>query len=82
MGFEVGVVSNAYWATSQDDALACLRPFAGLLHDMTISSDLFHYSEKLSRQATHATAATTTNWAFPSARLASPGPTVPGGRSG
>jgi len=56
-GFQAGIVTNVYWATSEEDALACLRPFAGLLHDVTISSDLFHYSEKLSRQATQATSA-------------------------
>ncbi|MBM3153174.1 MAG: hypothetical protein FJZ96_13390 [Chloroflexi bacterium] len=51
MGFRVGVVSNAYWAHSPDDALACLRPFSGLLEDLSISSDLYHYSQQVSRQA-------------------------------
>jgi MoaA/NifB/PqqE/SkfB family radical SAM enzyme len=37
LGFEVGVVSNGYWATSVDDALEWLRPFAGLLNDLSIS---------------------------------------------
>ena len=60
MGFEAGIVSNVYWATSAEDALACLRPFAGLLHGMTISTDLFHYSERISRQAQHAQAAAQT----------------------
>jgi hypothetical protein len=50
-GFQVGVVSNAYWATSLEDALAVLRPFAGLLADLSVSSDLFHYSEMISRQS-------------------------------
>ena len=44
MGFEVGVVSNAYWAGSVEDALEWLEPFAGLLADFTVSSDLFHCS--------------------------------------
>lgn len=57
MGFQVGVVSNSYWATDEDDALACLEPFAGLIQDVSISSDLYHYSEELSRQAKHACAA-------------------------
>jgi hypothetical protein len=56
-GFQAGIVTNVFWATSEEDALACLHPFAGLLHDMSISSDLFHYSEKQSQQATNATAA-------------------------
>jgi MoaA/NifB/PqqE/SkfB family radical SAM enzyme len=57
LGFEVGVVSNGYWATSVDDALEWLRPFAGLLNDLSISSDLYHWSEALSRQMQNARAA-------------------------
>jgi len=51
MGFRAGIVSNGYWATGDADADACLRPFAGLLHDLSISSDLYHWNEPLSRQA-------------------------------
>ncbi len=54
MGFQVGIVSNGYWATSVDDATEWLRPFAGLVQDLSISSDLYHYSEKLSQQAQNA----------------------------
>jgi MoaA/NifB/PqqE/SkfB family radical SAM enzyme len=54
MGFQVGVVSNSYWATDEDDALVCLEPFAGLVQDLSISSDLYHYSQELSQQAKHA----------------------------
>jgi hypothetical protein len=57
MGFQVGVVSNGYWANDVQDALAALRPFAGLLQDLSISTDLFHYSERVSRQAENARAA-------------------------
>jgi len=46
MGFQVGIVSNSYWATSVEDALEYLKPFAGLIQDLSISSDLFHWSEK------------------------------------
>jgi len=56
-GFGVGIVTNAYWATSEEDAEAALRPFAGLIQDLSISSDLYHYSEKLSLQAKNAIAA-------------------------
>lgn len=56
-GFKVGVVSNAYWAISEETAIAALEPFAGLLHDLTISSDLFHYNQKISQQARHTTRA-------------------------
>ena len=34
-----------------EDALEWLRPFAGLIQDLSISSDLYHASEKLSQQA-------------------------------
>lgn len=54
MGFSVGIVSNAYWAEDLESALEWLRPFAGILEDLTVSSDLFHYSEKVSRQAHNA----------------------------
>jgi hypothetical protein len=50
-GFSAGVVSNAYWATSQEDALEWLRPFVGLVADLTVSSDLYHYNERNSQHA-------------------------------
>ena len=54
MGFQVGLVSNAYWAITPEDAMEWLTPFAGLLQDLSVSSDLFHYSEPLSRQPRNA----------------------------
>lgn len=57
MGFQVGIVSNAYWATTQSDALTWLRPFADLIEDLTISSDLYHYSETNSQLTRNAAAA-------------------------
>jgi MoaA/NifB/PqqE/SkfB family radical SAM enzyme len=57
MGFQVGIVSNGYWATEVEDALEWLRPFAGLIQDLSISSDLYHWSEKLSQQAKNASIA-------------------------
>ena len=45
MGFQTGIVSNGYWATAVEDALEWLRPFAGLLQDLSISSDLYHWSD-------------------------------------
>jgi len=51
MGFRVGVVSNGYWAISLEDAVGFLRPFAGLLEDLSISNDLYHYSTEQSQQA-------------------------------
>ena len=57
LGFEVGLVSNAYWANSPEDAQEWLRPFAGLLADLSISSDLFHSNEFISQQSRNAQAA-------------------------
>jgi hypothetical protein len=57
MGFSVGIVSNAYWATSYADALEALKPLRGLVDDLTVSSDLYHYDEKTSRQSQKATRA-------------------------
>jgi MoaA/NifB/PqqE/SkfB family radical SAM enzyme len=57
MGFKVGIVSNAYWANSREDALVFLGPLRGFIEDLTISSDLYHYSELMSQQAKNATAA-------------------------
>ncbi len=56
-GYQVGIVSNAYWATSEDDALEALKPFAGLVQDLSLSSDLFHWSQPLSLQAQNASRA-------------------------
>jgi hypothetical protein len=42
IGFSVGIVSNAYWATSIPDAEEWLRPLVGRLADLTVSSDIFH----------------------------------------
>ena len=41
-GFNVGVVTNAYWATSDSEAIDWLRPMVGLIDDFSISSDAFH----------------------------------------
>lgn len=54
MGFSVGLVSNAYWATSITDAEEWLRPFAGRLADLTVSSDLFHCDECLGEKPQNA----------------------------
>jgi organic radical activating enzyme len=54
MGFQVGAVSNGYWATSVEDAIAWLRPMAGALDALSVSSDIYHWNERLSRQAQHA----------------------------
>ncbi len=56
-GYRTGIVSNAYWATSREDAVNCLRPFRGLVQDLSISSDAYHWSEKYRLHIDHAVAA-------------------------
>ena len=57
MGFKVGIVSNAYWATSVRDAAEWLQPLAGRLSDLTVSSDLFHCEQPLGERPQNALAA-------------------------
>ncbi|MHC4067630.1 MAG: radical SAM protein [Planctomycetota bacterium] len=57
MGFQVGIVSNGYWATDLEDASEWLRAFAGSIQDLSISSDLYHGDEKVGQQANNACAA-------------------------
>lgn len=57
MEFQVGIVSNSYWATSEEDALLWLEPFQGLVQDLSVSSDLFHWGERESLQARNAATA-------------------------
>ncbi|UCG70066.1 MAG: radical SAM protein [Thermoplasmata archaeon] len=46
-GFKTGVVTNAYWVTSEEDAELWLRPLCELgISDLSISDDSFHYEEK------------------------------------
>ncbi|MBN1658221.1 MAG: radical SAM protein [Anaerolineae bacterium] len=56
-GFRVGIVSNAYWATHPADAVEWLRPFAGQVDDLTISTDFYHYGDEYAQQAENARAA-------------------------
>ncbi len=56
-GFQVGVVSNGYWATGPAEAEAALRPFRGLLADLSISSDLYHGDASDARLGENAAAA-------------------------
>jgi organic radical activating enzyme len=57
MGFEVGIVSNAYWAVSIADAVEWLQPFVGCLADLSISSDLYHCDKCLGEEPQNAVAA-------------------------
>jgi hypothetical protein len=49
-GFNVGIVTNAYWATADTDATELLKPFAGLVDDLSISSDAYHGSDESPEQ--------------------------------
>ena len=43
LGFATGIVTNGYWATSREDALAWLEPLAGAgLDRLEVSNDLLH----------------------------------------
>ena len=44
-GFQAGIVSNSYWATTVEDAFEWLQPLIGLVQDLSISSDSYHWNE-------------------------------------
>jgi hypothetical protein len=46
-GFRVGIVTNAYWATADDEAMGWLKPFEGLVEDLSISSDVYHGNDEM-----------------------------------
>ena len=45
-GFDVGIVTNAYWATTDNDAIEWLQPFAGAIDDLSISADAYHGNDE------------------------------------
>jgi len=60
MGFKTGVVTNAYWALSEEDAGLWLRPFCELeISDLSISDDSFHYEDERDNPAKRALDAAT-----------------------
>ncbi|UCC16425.1 MAG: hypothetical protein JSU58_08650 [Dehalococcoidales bacterium] len=45
-GFTVGIVTNAYFATDDEDIKLWLKPFAELgINDLSISNDPYHYTD-------------------------------------
>ena len=51
-GFDAGIVTNGYWATSVEDGLHWLRPIRDLgIVDFSISDDEFHRRDKNDRKA-------------------------------
>jgi hypothetical protein len=54
-GFKIGLVTNAYWATSEGDAELWLKPLRDLgVADIGISDDAFHYEDREASPASHA----------------------------
>jgi Radical SAM superfamily len=50
-GFQVGLVTNGYWATTAEDARLWLAPLAGHLHSLSVSTDELHFTERVSLEA-------------------------------
>jgi Radical SAM superfamily/4Fe-4S single cluster domain len=51
-GFDAGIVTNGYWATSVEDGLQWLRPIRDLgIVDFSVSDDDFHRRDKNDRKA-------------------------------
>jgi hypothetical protein len=58
MGFNVGVVTNAYYATSEEDTELWLEPLCKLeISDLSVSDDSLHYEEKKDNPAKRTLAA-------------------------
>jgi MoaA/NifB/PqqE/SkfB family radical SAM enzyme len=57
LGFRVGLVSNAYWATSERDAEEWLRELAGRVHSLEMSCDAYHGDAEQDRRVACARAA-------------------------
>ena len=54
-GFRRLIVTNAYWATSVEDATEWLRPIAEVgIHDLAVSDDAYHYGKDEENCAKHA----------------------------
>jgi len=57
-GFKAGIVTNAYWATTKEDAELWLRPLFELgVSNLSLSDDPFHYEDEKESLAKHALAA-------------------------
>lgn len=57
MRFKVGIVSNGFWANTYDDAMEWLCPFRGILSDLSVSNDLYHWNEVYEEKVKNALAA-------------------------
>jgi len=55
MGCKTGIVTNAYWATSEEDVQLWVKPLQDLgVSDISISDDAFHYEDKQASPTKHA----------------------------
>ena len=55
MGFKTGIVTNAYWAISEEDVQLWLKPLQDLgVSNISISDDAFHYEDEQASLAKHA----------------------------
>jgi hypothetical protein len=54
-GYAVGIVTNGYFATSDENARCFMKPLAGLkIKDLSISDDVFHYENRVENAAQRA----------------------------
>jgi hypothetical protein len=54
-GFKTGIVTNAYWALSVEDAIEWLRPIQEIgIYDLSLSDDAYHYGEDEENLPKHA----------------------------
>ena len=54
LGFRVGIVTNAYWATGAADAVEWLRDLAGSIDDLSLSADSYHGDRAQDERVQHA----------------------------
>lgn len=55
LGYKTGFITNAYWATSIEDANEWLKPISEIgISDAVISDDIFHYSKEKENLSKHA----------------------------
>lgn len=79
-GFKVGVVTNAYFATTEKDAELWLAPIGELgISDLGISDDSFHYGDEKDDPAKRALAAAK-RLGLPASLLCIEKPTLKGGK--
>jgi MoaA/NifB/PqqE/SkfB family radical SAM enzyme len=79
-GYSVGVVTNGYWANDARDAEEWLRPLAGLVADLAVSSDSYHEDEPLGLKAGFAREAAA-KLGIPAGVISIARPREPGGAS-